>query len=96
MPLSHDQPEFLPRMALVLVNAVHQLHRLGYVHRDLKGDNVMVEPSTGHVVLLDYGSACRAGRPLGAHGVVSGTIWYQPPEMLARQGIARTPDTAED
>jgi len=37
-----------------MVAAVAELHRLGYIHRDLKPQNFMIEAS-GHLKLIDFG-----------------------------------------
>ncbi|KAH9377392.1 hypothetical protein HPB48_008600 [Haemaphysalis longicornis] len=41
-----------------LTLAVHALHSLGYVHRDVKPDNVLID-RTGHIKLADFGSAAK-------------------------------------
>ena len=38
-----------------MVLAIHSLHRMGYVHRDIKPDNILLDGS-GHIVLADFGS----------------------------------------
>ena len=41
------------------------LHELGFIHRDVKPENVLISRS-GHIKLVDFGSAAR----LGANGKV--------------------------
>ena len=40
--------------------ALNDLHELGFVHRDVKPDNVLITLS-GHIKLVDFGSAARLG-----------------------------------
>ena len=40
--------------------ALNDLHQLGFVHRDVKPDNVLITLS-GHIKLVDFGSAARLG-----------------------------------
>uniref|UniRef100_A0A8C2X4C7 Citron Rho-interacting kinase n=1 Tax=Cyclopterus lumpus TaxID=8103 RepID=A0A8C2X4C7_CYCLU len=41
-----------------LVEAIHAVHQLGYVHRDVKPENVLID-RTGHIKLADFGAAAR-------------------------------------
>lgn len=50
------KPDTLKRMAAQLLDTLKYLHRLGFVHADLKPDNVLVRPN-GDVVLIDFGYA---------------------------------------
>lgn len=37
-----------------MILALESIHRMGYIHRDLKPDNILIEPS-GHIKLSDFG-----------------------------------------
>ncbi|XP_075870414.1 citron Rho-interacting kinase isoform X8 [Nelusetta ayraudi] len=67
-----------------LVEAIHGVHQLGYVHRDVKPENVLID-RTGHIKLADFGSAARltAGKTVAAATVPVGTQDFLSPEVLA-------------
>ncbi|KAM8952811.1 myotonin-protein kinase [Pelodytes ibericus] len=65
-----------------MVMAVHSVHSLGYIHRDIKPDNMLLNCS-GHIHLGDFGSCLK----LREDGTVScsaavGTPDYLSPEIL--------------
>uniref|UniRef100_A0A8C7NV51 Citron Rho-interacting kinase n=1 Tax=Oncorhynchus mykiss TaxID=8022 RepID=A0A8C7NV51_ONCMY len=41
-----------------LVEAIHAVHQMGFVHRDVKPENVLID-RTGHIKLADFGSAAK-------------------------------------
>ncbi|KAM3826151.1 citron Rho-interacting kinase isoform 2-T2 [Vipera latastei] len=41
-----------------LVLAIHSVHQMGYVHRDVKLENILID-RTGHIKLVDFGSAAK-------------------------------------
>lgn len=53
-----------------MVLAIHSIHELQYVHRDIKPDNVLLDLS-GHIVLADFGSCLK----LLDDGTVSGSMF---------------------
>ncbi|XP_061731299.1 citron rho-interacting kinase isoform X7 [Nerophis ophidion] len=67
-----------------LVEAIHAVHQLGYVHRDVKPENVLID-RTGHIKLADFGSAARltSDKTVAAPTVPVGTQDFLSPEVLA-------------
>ncbi|KAM4613835.1 citron rho-interacting kinase [Polymixia lowei] len=66
-----------------LVEAIHAVHQLGYAHRDVKPENVLID-RTGHIKLADFGSAARltANKMVAAPTVPVGTQDFLSPEVL--------------
>ncbi|MFL5349022.1 MAG: serine/threonine protein kinase [Hyalangium sp.] len=69
------------RVLAQVARALEATHAAGGVHRDVKGDNVMVRPADGQVFLTDFG----AGHSRGAATLTSkllppGTGLYRSPE----------------
>uniref|UniRef100_A0A8D9E530 Rho-associated protein kinase 1 n=1 Tax=Cacopsylla melanoneura TaxID=428564 RepID=A0A8D9E530_9HEMI len=65
-----------------LVQAVQYLHNLGYVHRDIKPDNMLLS-ATGHLKLTDFGSATQVDKKGLVTSIVPvGTPEYVAPEVL--------------
>uniref|UniRef100_A0A1I7TWZ5 Rho-associated protein kinase let-502 n=1 Tax=Caenorhabditis tropicalis TaxID=1561998 RepID=A0A1I7TWZ5_9PELO len=69
-----------------IVEALAALHTMGYIHRDVKPDNMLISIS-GHIKLADFGTCVK----MNAQGVVRcstavGTPDYISPEVLRNQG----------
>lgn len=78
-PLSEDVVREMMRQ---LISAARKIHDAGFIHRDMKPENVLVCP-LGALKVCDFGSATRqepAGKPHEAHPV--GTLQYNSPELL--------------
>ncbi|XP_072285483.1 myotonin-protein kinase isoform X2 [Pyxicephalus adspersus] len=84
--LSKFPDGFPPQMAIFylseMIMAVNSVHSLGYIHRDIKPDNMLLDRS-GHIHLGDFGSCLK----LRDDGTVScsvavGTPDYLSPEIL--------------
>jgi serine/threonine protein kinase/HAMP domain-containing protein len=63
-----------------LLDGLATVHRAGFLHRDIKPDNVYVRKDDGSLVLLDFGAARLA---LGKAGAVADVVTpgYAPPEQ---------------
>jgi hypothetical protein len=84
----YDQPRLHPtpsaqmrRWLLHLAQALATLHAQGAVHRDIKGDNVLVRRSDGRAMLMDFGTGLYPGAaPLTPAMSFPGTPLYRSPE----------------
>lgn len=89
--LTEDQARFY--MAEIIV-ALQELHRLNFVFRDLKLENILID-NKGHVRLTDFGLAGKFNTGDGGEKAIfdiSGTAIYQAPEMLEGKGHGRVVD----
>ncbi|KAF8528143.1 kinase-like protein [Hysterangium stoloniferum] len=63
-----------------IADALCFLHSKGIVHRDIKDENVVLGPSDGKCILIDFGSSGLVRR--GGWDTFSGTLDYAGPEIL--------------
>lgn len=69
-------------------DGLHALHELGYVHADIKPNNVLVEPDGG-VKIIDFGQSCPIGHRKQR---IQGTADYIAPEQVERRPLTRETD----
>lgn len=63
-----------------LLELIEKFHRSNYAHRDLSPSNLIWNPLTGELKLIDFGLSCREDSvPL-----LCGTFLYMPPELILK------------
>lgn len=65
---------------LQLASGLSFIHKNGYVHRDIKPDNLFYLPD-GTVKISDFGIACKIGEKQEGDAI-QGTVYYCAPEVL--------------
>lgn len=74
-------------IASTLASHLAAIHQRAIIHKDLTPANVLLEPSSGTVKIIDFGIATRLAREAVAFDHVSlieGTAAYLPPEQTGR------------
>mmetsp|Transcript_2456 Transcript_2456/g.5475 ORF Transcript_2456/g.5475 Transcript_2456/m.5475 type:complete len:607 (-) Transcript_2456:551-2371(-) len=82
-------PILVDGFLLQAVLALRALHRAGIIHRDIKPLNMMVEPATGRLRIIDFGMAATTGREALRTG---GTTDYLAPELLENSDLLPAPE----
>ncbi|WP_437330858.1 sensor histidine kinase [Sorangium sp. So ce381] len=95
-PLDHligapmDAERFLD-VAVRIAACVAAIHERDVLHKDLKPQNILVNPATGQVKLADFGLASRFSReqaPAGPPRLIEGSLPYLSPEQTGRMNRA--------
>jgi HAMP domain-containing protein len=86
-PHKHIGEKALVELLLPLLDGLSAVHEAGFLHRDIKPDNIQVRSADGSLVLLDFGSASQASG-LAPQGLTVVTPGYAPIEQygLGEQG----------
>src|SRR5262245_32621084 len=85
------------KVAVGLASALGELHKRGFVHKDVKPANVLFDAATGEVRLMGFGIASRLPRerqPFTPPEFIAGTLPYMAPEQTGRMN--RSVDSRSD
>ena len=85
-PLEQSLPRDMATLLDVFANAAEALkamHQMGYVHADLKPNNIM-RTADGGMKIIDFGQSCRIGE---VKERIQGTPDFIAPEQVMRQPI---------
>lgn len=85
------------QIALALADTLQSLHQAHIIHKDLKPQNILVNPATGQVKITDFGLATRLSQEtqrIGDYQTPIGTLAYMSPEQTGRMN--RTIDYRTD
>ena len=64
--------------------ALQHAHERRVIHRDVKAENILIDRSTGHALVTDFGIARLAeATPLTSTGQILGTVYYLSPEQVS-------------
>jgi PAS domain S-box-containing protein len=91
-----DLSRFL-RFAIGLAAALGKLHQQGFVHKNIKPANILVDSASGAVWLTGFGIASRLPRERQSAeppGMIAGTLAYMAPEQTGRMN--RSIDSRSD
>ena len=95
-PAAPETPRKLLDLAVQIADGMAATHAAGFVHRDLKPDNILVTGDS-RVKILDFGLAKQSSVPKTAGetqpmgdtdpGAVLGTLYYMSPEQARGQQV---------
>ncbi|MEH2315884.1 hybrid sensor histidine kinase/response regulator [Nostoc sp.] len=78
--------EFLT-IAIQLASTLTQLHQAKIIHKDIKPDNIVINPETGQVKIIDFSIAScleKENQSISNPNLLEGTLAYMSPEQTGR------------
>ena len=84
----YREPDLLPVVGSQIAQALRVMHKAGYVHADLKPNNILIKPGRigrkASVKLIDLGQSCPVGT---VKKRVQGTPDFMAPEQAKRRAL---------
>eukprot|EP01123_Difflugia_compressa_P007177 TRINITY_DN19742_c0_g1_i1.p1 TRINITY_DN19742_c0_g1~~TRINITY_DN19742_c0_g1_i1.p1 ORF type:complete len:204 (+),score=29.40 TRINITY_DN19742_c0_g1_i1:32-613(+) len=74
----------MARVCLDVLQALHHMHVMHCVHRDIKSDNILLNHK-GQVKLADFGFLCQLTKEKSKRTSIIGTPYWMPPEIISGQ-----------
>jgi predicted ATPase/GAF domain-containing protein/tRNA A-37 threonylcarbamoyl transferase component Bud32 len=74
-------------IAIKIVESVEELHKNNIIHKDLKPHNLLFNPETGQIKLIDFGSSSmitKEAQDVTLPNILRGTLKYISPEQTGR------------
>jgi predicted ATPase/class 3 adenylate cyclase len=79
--------EFFLKTAIAMADALKEVHQQGIIHKDINGRNILVNPASGQVTIIDFGISSKIDvktRHLGNPDKLEGSLAYISPEQTGR------------
>ncbi|MBW4625337.1 MAG: AAA family ATPase [Brasilonema octagenarum HA4186-MV1] len=74
-------------IAIQITNILGQLHQINIIHKDINPSNIVLNPQTGQLKLIDFGLSSiflKENTSLKSPNVIEGTLAYISPEQTGR------------
>ncbi|MCQ1948193.1 serine/threonine-protein kinase [Arthrobacter sp. zg-Y1116] len=84
-------PSDAARLGVELAAGLGGVHAAGYIHRDVKPSNILVDPATGHAKITDLGIAV-SSQGVGDKEPSYGSLPYMSPEQVRRAPLTSATD----
>lgn len=73
-------------IVIAVIEGLDEIHCADIIHKDINPSNIVMNPDTGQVKIIDFGiaSSIKSGKRACSSNIVEGTLSYIPPEQTGR------------